>query len=249
MAKKTTTPAGSKLAKPKTAGKAPAKALIDVRAKRRDVDEQARRMELGQAERALARAGSWMCLLDILDNAIDGAQHLERFIDTGGRDHLLQTAANRLWLVDGDEARSVYEPSDASWVEDVRKRLAGEAGYCDVTTPAEALAHAIRAIRKLLKTDLALVRVSGDYRVPSGVELAILRALLESKLSLDAKALAEKLGTRREPTSDKTVQDAVHRLRHECGFAILRTTAGYKLDAGDRELARERGLAVEVVEG
>jgi biotin operon repressor len=111
-----------------------------------------------------------------------------------------------------------------------------------------SLASALKLVGRLLESDLAQAKASSGKRAPVGVEREVLRVLLSSPTALDGRAIADKIGSRRSPLSEKTVWDAVARLRAECGFKIDKTGAGYKLDDRDRALAREFGISVEAVE-
>jgi len=103
-------------------------------------------------------------------------------------------------------------------------------------------------VRKLFEVDLARAKLGAGSRPPVGVEIKVLRVLLSSEIALAAAAVAQKINTRLDPVVAKGIWDAVNRLRHECGYEILQTGAGYKLTDGDRELARNHGIPVEVVE-
>jgi hypothetical protein len=110
------------------------------------------------------------------------------------------------------------------------------------------LAAALKLARRLLEEDLAQAKRGSSQRAPSGVELKVLQVLLESTRALTASAIAKKIGTNRQPVADKSVWDAVNRLRVECRFEIEKTAAGYRLTDGDRTLARSYGISVEAVE-
>lgn len=103
-------------------------------------------------------------------------------------------------------------------------------------------------VRKLFEVDLARAKLGAGARPPVGVEIQVLRVLLASTIALDGDAVAKKIGGNRQTVIDKTVWDAVLRLRVECRYKIPKTGAGYKLTDGDRELARNHGVVVEVVE-
>lgn len=156
----------------------------------------------------------------------------------------LQLAENWLPMIGVD----FYENGHSRALADVRRRLKGEAPFDATATPAEALALAITCVRKLLEVDLARAKLGAGSRSPVGVEIQVLRVLLASTIALDGDAVAKKIGRNRQNVIDKTVWDAVNRLRRECGYEIPTTGAGYKLTDGDRELARNHGVAVEVVE-
>ena len=157
----------------------------------------------------------------------------------------LQLAENWLPMIGVD----FYENGHSRALADVRLRLEGKAPFDATATPAEALALAIKCVRKLLEVDLARAKLGAGSRLPTGVEILVLRELLSSEIALDGVAVAQKISTRRDPLVPKGVWDAVNRLRHECGYEIGRNGAGYKLTDGDRDLARNHGVAVEVVEG
>jgi hypothetical protein len=153
----------------------------------------------------------------------------------------LQLAENWLPMI-GDE----YRTGRSAAIADVRLRLEGEPPHDPFATPAEAIALAITCVRMLLEVDLARAKRLNGTRPPREREIEVLRVLLTAKIALTAPAIGEKLGTRRDPLPDKVTHDAVDRLRHECGFEILRTGAGYKLTDRDRALAREYGISGEV---
>ena len=248
MAKKTTKKTGT------TPG-------VDARSKRRDLDDATRKLEERQALRAIERAKVWTRLLEQLEGLLDHAHTLlmqgvpvdvtlgdveayEEIAATFDLAHDLQLAENWLPMI-GSE----YQSSHASAIADFRLRLIRDAPPVDpISTPAESLATAILCVRMLLQVDLARAKSSSSERAPVGVELKVLRALLSSPTALDGRAIAEKIGSRRESVSEKTVWDAVARLRAECRFKIDKTGAGYKLDESDRELARAYGISVEAVE-
>jgi hypothetical protein len=113
---------------------------------------------------------------------------------------------------------------------------------------SQDVANALTLVQRLLDEDLAHAKRGSPQRAPSGVELKVLQVLLESTRALTAPAIAGKIGTNRQRVIDKTVWDAVNRLRVECGFEIETTAAGYRLTDGDRTLARNYGISVEAVE-
>jgi biotin operon repressor len=264
---KAKTPASPKRAKPDT------EALDE----RRKLDDEIRQLEEIQAGRAVERAFRWAQLVNhlelLLDRAhdlftygvpvdfetVEWAHALEMERDPGIRlgdvrekmalsltcylTHELQRAENWLPMI-GVE----YENGHSRALADVRLRLEGEAPLDATATPAEALALAITYVRKLLEVDLARAKLGAGSRPPVGVEIKVLRMLLSSKTALDGDAVAKKIGGNRQTVSAKTVWDAVNRLRRECGYEIPKTGAGYKLTDGDRELARNHGVVVEVVE-
>ena len=267
-AQKTKTPESPKLAKPET----------EALAERRKLDDEIRQLEEIQAGRAVERAFRWAQLVNhlelLLDRAhdlftygvpvdfetVEWAHALEMERDPGIRlgdvrekmalnltcylTYELQRAENWLPMI-GVE----YENGHSQALADVRLRLEGEAPFDATATPAEALALAITRVRMLFKVDLARAKLGAGSRPPVGVEILVLRVLLSSKIALDGDAVAQKISTHRDPLVPKGVWDAVDRLRHECGYEIGRNGAGYKLTDGDRDLARNHGVAVEVVEG
>ena len=157
----------------------------------------------------------------------------------------LQLAENWLPRIGVD----LYENGHSRALADVRLRLEGKAPFDATATPAEALALAITCVRMLFKVDLARAKLGAGSRSPVGVEIQVLRVLLASTIALDGDAVAKKIGSNRQTVSAKTVWEAVSRLRVECRYEIGRNGAGYKLTDGDRDLARNHGVAVEVVEG
>jgi len=275
MAKKKTsattkakTPASPKRAKPNT----------DALAERRKLDDEIRQLEEIQAGRAVERAFRWAQLVNhlelLLDRAhdlftygvpvdfetVEWAHALEMERDPGIRlgdvrekmalsltcylTYELQRAENWLPMIGVD----FYENGRSQALADVRLRLEGEAPFNATATPAEALALAITYVRKLLEVDLARAKLGAGSRPPVGVEIKVLRVLLSSEIALAAAAVAQKINTRLDPVVAKGIWDAVSRLRVECGYEIPKTGAGYKLTDGDRELARNHGIPVEVVE-
>jgi biotin operon repressor len=156
----------------------------------------------------------------------------------------LQLAENWLPMIGVD----FYENGHSRALSDVRLRLEGKAPFDATATPAEALALAITCVRMLFKVDLARAKLGAGSRSPVGVEIKVLRVLLASTIALDGDAVAKKIRGNRQTVIDKTVWDAVNRLRRECGYEIPKTGAGYKLTDGDRDLARNHGVTVEVVE-
>ena len=156
----------------------------------------------------------------------------------------LQRAENGLPMV-GDP----YSFGDCQWFADVRLRLEGKAPLRPELSAGEAIAKVMWWVRKLFEVDLARAKLGAGSRSPVGVEIQVLRVLLASTIALDGDAIATKIGSNRKTVSAKTVWEAVSRLRVECRYEIGRNGAGYKLTDGDRDLARNHGVAVEVVEG
>ena len=265
MAKKTTTPAGSKLAKPKT----------DAPSEIRKLGEEIRKLEERQASRAVDRAIRWARLLDQLETILDRADDLymhgvpldfedvERFHAncqsdpelSGGtlaqaREWLVFSAQSTLavdlqlaenWLpMIGDKYRTEF----AFAIADVRLRVEGKP-HDLMTTPAEAIAAAITHVRKLLHVDLGRARLGARLRSPSNFETEVLRALLSSSTRLSGEELAQVVQRKAHgSTQAQAIFDAVSKLRFECGFEIPRNDAGYTLSDNDREQAEALCIVV-----
>jgi hypothetical protein len=258
MAKKTTTPTGSNLAKPKT----------DAPSEIRKLGEEIRNLEERQASRAVDRAIRWARLADQLETLLDRADDLFTYglpvdIEDVKRFHAdlqldpemagcdlgharswlvfsttstlavdLQLAENWLPMI-GDEYRTKY----AFAIADVRLRLEGKP-HDLMTTPAEAIAFAITHVRKLLRVDLVRARLGARLRSPSNFETEVLRALLSASRRLSGEELAKVVQRKTGGnTQTQAIFDAVSKLRLECGFEIPRNDAGYTLSDNDRDQA------------
>ena len=275
MAKKTKTPA-AKTAKPETEALAERRQLDDVI---RQLEDQQARRAVERAIRWARLLDQLETLLDRADDLFthgvpvdfDYVQQLHAAIHAAADDdepggyrptlgdvRKMESSAKRYVLAENLQLAEnwlpmigvdFYENGHSRALADVRLRLEGKAPFDATATPAEALALAITRVRKLLEVDLARAKLGAGSRPPAGVEILVLRVLLSSKIALDGDAVAQKISTHRDPLVSKGVWDAVNRLRHECGYEIGRNGAGYKLTDGDRDLARNHGVAVEVVEG
>lgn len=264
MAKKKTTKTSSR-----------AEPVADARTKGRQLADEIRKLEESQAVRATDRAIGWARLLNRLEGLLDRAddlfnhgvpldfedvkaKHSEmmrdgadvtlgdvRKMESDAETYLLardlQLAENWLPMI-GDE----YQIGHRQAIADVRVRLEGKPPNDLISTPAEAIALAITCVRLLLEVDLARAKRLAGTRPPRGREIEVLRVLLDATIAMPATEIGKKLGTNRDPLPDKVTHDAVDRLRHECGFEIRRTGAGYKLTDRDRALARDYGFLGEV---
>ena len=252
MAKKTTTPVGSKLAKPKTV------ALSE----RRKLNEEIRKLEERQASRAVDRAIRWARLLDQLETLLDRADDLFTHgvpvdFDSVARVHakmhdaiadpadrptlgdvrkmesdaatyalyeLLQLAENWLPMNVGGHSRAIA---------DVRLRLEGKSPLDASSTSAEAIALGITCVRMLLDGDL--LRAKSFARVPSEADLDVLKRLRDKPKT--AKELAVEIaGKGNERNADpKPVARAIDRLKHVHGFELPNERgSGYTLTPSDR---------------
>ena len=266
MAKKTTTPAGSKLAKPKT----------DAPSERRKLDEEIRKLEERQASRAVDRAIRWARLADQLETLLDRADDLfthgvpvdpedvkrfhadlqldpERagctlgdarswwvFSTTSTLAVDLQLAENWLPMI-GLE----YQHGHSQAIKDVRLRLEGRAAFDVHSTPAEAIALGITCVRRLLAEDLGRARLGARLRSPSNFETEVLRALLSASRRLSGEELAKVVQRKtRGSTQTQAIFDAVSKLRFECGFEIPHNGAGYTLSDNDRDQAEALRIVV-----
>jgi len=272
--KKTKTPASPKLAKPETEALAERRQLDDVI--RQLEDQQAGRAVerairwarlLDQLETLLDRAHDLFIYgvpvdfdyVQQLHAAIHAAADDDDpgvYLPTLGDVRKMESSAKRFVLAENLQLAEnwlpmigvEYENGHSRALADVRLRLEGKAPFDATATPAEALALAITCVRKLFEVDLARAKLGAGSRPPVGVEIQVLRVLLASTIALDGDAVAKKIRRNRQTVIDKTVWDAVLRLRVECRYKIPKTGAGYKLTDGDRELARNHGVVVEVVE-
>lgn len=240
------------MAKKKTR-KTGAKPVGDARSKRAELDEAIRSLEADRAAQALSRARECAEILRSLEVVLEVAEHaftqegyprgcldLE---DSNTLDIRLSAASNRMALYLTMEQ---HDPLDDP--REKVKRLRSLIRRSDEPTgdPAATIADGIRAVEWLLEHELARARRGMQFRPPSGREVEVLGVLLRAEIAMPASAVGKELGTNRDPLLDKVTHDAVDRLRHECGFEIERTGAGYKLTARDRALAREHGFLGEV---
>ena len=254
MAKKTTTPAGSKLAKPKT----------DAPSERRKLDEEIRKLEERQASRAVDRAIRWARLIDQLETLLDRADDLfthgvpvdfedvKRFhadlqsdpewagFDLGlARDWWrrstestlavdLQLAENWLPMI-GDK----YHPELPYAIEDIRLRLEGKPHNTERRT-SEAIAFGIARVRTLLDYDIALAKSFDLDRAPSEEDLDVLRRLRDKPKT--AKELAKEIAGKDIHNIDEPrVARAIERLKKVHGFDLPNERgSGYTLTTSDR---------------
>ena len=250
MAKKTTTPAGSKLAKPKT----------DAPSERRKLYEEIRKLEERQASRAVDRAIRWARLLDQLETLLDRADDLFTHgvpvdFDSVTRVHAEMHAAsddpaNRPTLGDVRKMESdaetyvlardlqlaenwiptilrvdqngdlLYQNGHSRAISDVRLRLEGKAPFDASSTPAEAIALGITCVRTLLAYDLRLAKSFDLDRAPSEDDLDVLKRLRDK--SKTAKELANEIaGKGNEHNMDEPrVTRAIERLKKVHGFEL-----------------------------
>jgi hypothetical protein len=262
MAKKTTTPAGSKLAKPKTV------ALSE----RRKLDEEIRKLEERQGRRAVDRAIRWARLLDQLETLLDRADDLFTHgvpvdFDSVARVHAEMHAAsddpaNRPTLGDVYKMESdaetyflardlqlaenwiptilrvdqngdlLYQNGHSRAISDVRLRLEGKAPFDASSTPAEAIALGITCVRTLLAYDLR--RAKSFDRAPSEEDLDVLQRLRDKPKT--AKELAVEIAGKSKPykTEEKRVTRTIERLKHVHGFELPNERgSGYTLSPRD----------------
>jgi hypothetical protein len=244
------------MAKKKTK-KTGAKPVGDARTQRGSVEEELRQLDERIAERSLRTVRVCVELLDTLDCVLDTADFafstdparkdgVLDFDEVHTLDIRLWEVENRLALVELEESFDpLATPRDA--IKALRKMLAFSGKAHTITDPADTIARGIRAVEILRDFELVRARGRCARRAPVGVERSTLRILLASTIALDAGAVAAKIGTHRDPAADKTVWDAVSRLRSECAYEIEKTGAGYRLTPRDRALARDDGISGEAV--
>lgn len=159
----------------------------------------------------------------------------------------LERAENRLPLADG------YHRYDADAVRAVRKQLEGgtiaDAIYVEedfgLPTPSEVIADAIKAVRKLYETDIELSRRGGGLKSPTLLQRAILTVLVQADGSRSSEEIATEVKSAHKQLVDAGgVQDAIGKLRSDCGFESLRSDGkrGYRIDNLDRERAASHGI-------
>jgi hypothetical protein len=254
MAKKTTTPAGSKPAKPKT----------DAPSERRKVDEEIRKLEERQASRAIDRAIRWARLADQLETLLDRADDLfthglpvdiedvKRFHADLQSDFVELEGCTlgdaRRWLVLSTESTLAvdlqlaenwlpmigfeYRTQDAYAIADVRLRLEGKP-HDLMTTNSEAIVYAISQVRKLLRADLA--RSKSFDRAPSEEDLDVLQRLRDKPKT--AKELAVEIAGKDNSHNmdEPRVARAIERLKKVHGFDLPNERGfGYALTPSDR---------------
>jgi hypothetical protein len=262
MAKKTTTPVGSKLAKPKTV------ALSE----RRKLNEEIRKLEERQGRRAVDRAIRWARLLDQLETLLDRADDLfthgvpvdfnsvarvhaemhaasddpanrptlgdvrkmESDAETYVLAHDLQLAEN--WIPTilrvDQNGDLLYQNGHSRAISDVRLRLEGKAPFDASSTPAEAIALGITCVRTLLAYDLR--RAKSFDRAPSEEDLDVLQRLRDKPKT--AKELAVEIAGKgnAHDVDEKRVTRAIDRLHNTCGFDLPNTRCtGYSLSESD----------------
>ena len=253
MAKKTTTPAGSKLAKPKT----------DAPSERRKLDEEIRKLEERQASRAVDRAIRWARLLDQLETLLDGAHDVFTRgvpvdIESVKRFHAdLQLEpqfegctlddAGEWWVTSTESTLAVHLQLAENWlpmigdqydtelpyaIEDIRLRLKGKPHNTERRT-SEAIVYAISQVRKLLHADIARSKIFD--RAPSEEDLDVLRRLRDKPKT--AKELAKEIaGKDNDHNIDEPrVARAIERLKKVHGFDLPNERGvGYRLTTSDR---------------
>jgi hypothetical protein len=109
-------------------------------------------------------------------------------------------------------------------------------------TSGELLARALAVVGRLLDHDLALARCHG-FRSPADLEGRVLRVLVDHDRGLSSNEIAKLVTKSGFVVDDGAVQDAIGRLRHECGFAIPNGRSGYSLFDSDRDHAARGGIS------
>lgn len=239
--------------KKKTATDAPVEvpphaAPRDTRAELRQLQTEIRDLEARRARRAVERARDWTALLEWLEDLLalgnpDLRGSAEALAPKSGSDPTFA----RLWsaIIHAPKLRD-FNVRDVTALEWLDKMVGGPLdpldAFCLNAKPGELLARAIGTVQRLLDHDLAEARRAA-FRAPGDLESGVLRVLVDADHGLSAKEIARALDKRHLVADEGAVQDAIGRLRHDCGFEIPNNRAGYALTDADRDHARGWDIA------
>ena len=234
--------------KKKTATDAPVEvppyaAPRDTRAELRQLQTEIRDLEARRARRAVERARDWTALLEWLEDLLAfGDPDLRGVADMLAPKSGADPSPGRLWsaIIHAPMMRD-FDRRDVVALEWLDKMVGGRFDPVDDflldAKPGELLARAIGTVQRLLDHDLAEARRAA-FRAPGDLESGVLRVLVDADHGLSAKEIARALDKRHLVADEGAVQDAIGRLRHDCGFEIPNNRTGYVLTDTDRDHAR-----------
>ncbi len=236
------------MAKKKTSKKAhAAPSTPDPRDEIRQLQAEIQALETRRARRAIARAREWTQLLDWLEDLLAfGNPDLEACAeqlegDGGTRPYpSLWSAILHVPMLTDFRHKDVFA---LEWLDrEIGGRHDPLDDWIEKAKPGEILSQALAVVGRLLDHDLAIAKRHG-FRSPGDLEGHVLRVLVGSDHGRSSKEIAKLVTKGNAYADDGAVQDAIGRLRHECGFTIPSGRSGYSLTESDRDHAAGVGIS------